>query len=91
MNQRRDNKAASPKAGNSGISEEDLNAFVDGELDRDRTAEVAALVERDTDLQQKVAEIKRLNDQLRAFGGDSDNDALPPRIRSLVDSWLKRT
>jgi anti-sigma factor RsiW len=91
MNQRRDNKAANPKTGTSGISEEELNAFVDGELDRERTADVAALVELDTDLQQKVAEIKQLNDQLRAFGRDSDNDALPPRIRSLVDSWLKRT
>lgn len=91
MNQRRDNNAANPKAGNHGISEEELNAFVDGELDRNRTAEVAALVEQDTELQQKAAEIKRLNDQLRTFGRDSDNDALPPRIRSLVDNWLKRT
>lgn len=92
MNQRRDGNAPTPKTGTSGVREEELNAFVDGELDRARMDEITAMIEKDTDLQRQVAEIKQINDQLKAFGQESGNDdALPARIRSLVDSWLKRS
>lgn len=91
MNQRRDSNAPTPKTGTSGVCEEELNAFVDGELDRARMDEITAMIEKDTDLQRQVAEIKQINDQLKTFGQESGNDALPARIRSLVDSWLKRS
>lgn len=92
MNQRRDSNAPTPKTGTSGVCEEELNAFVDGELDRARMDEISAMIEKDTDLQRQVAEIKQINDQLKTFGQESGNDdALPARIRSLVDSWLKRS
>ncbi|MBK1696169.1 hypothetical protein CKO21_02790 [Rhodovibrio salinarum] len=70
------------------VSEEELNAFVDGELDPARLEEVTALIEQDTALQKRIAELKQINDRLKTFGREHDNDELPPRIRSLVDSWL---
>lgn len=90
MNQRRDDHAPKHKTETHGVSQEELNAFLDGELDRARTDEIAALAEHDTELQRRLAELKQVNDQLKAYGREQESGALPPRIRSMIDSWLKR-
>ena len=90
MNHNRDTNAPKHKAELLDVSEEDLNAFLDGELDQKRNAQVAALVEQDTDLQKRLVEMEQLNKQLKAFGQNDADETLPPRIRTLVNSWLKR-
>lgn len=90
MNQRRDDQAPKHRTETPSVSQEELNAFLDGELDSARADEVASLVEHDPDLQRRLADLKQVNDQLKAYGREQESGGLPPRIRSMIDSWLKR-
>jgi anti-sigma factor RsiW len=90
MNQRRDDQAPKHKTGTPYVSQEELNAFMDGELDRRRADEIASQLEQDTDLQRRLAGLKQVNDQLKAYGREQETGALPARLRSMIDSWLKR-
>ena len=63
---------------------EDLNAYVDGELDPERQAQVAAEVADDSDLAREVAALTRLKAALAQGVGD------PPPIPALTPPRLPR-
>ena len=66
------------------ISEETLNAFVDGELSGGDRARVREAIDRDPALQKRVAEIQRAGSLLRhAY----EHPPLPPRAAKVASFW----
>ena len=66
-----------------GISNEELHAYIDGELDPARTAEIAAIVASDAHLAARIAAYRSDKERLEQVYGGSN--ALP-----LPDEWLRR-
>lgn len=65
------------------VSEEELSAYVDGELPRDRALQIAAILEREPALSAHVAELRRQNALLRAALDPVLNEPIPaPLLRA---------
>lgn len=69
------------------LSEEELNAFVDGQLGTADRARVLEAVNRDAALQQRVGEIQQTRSLLRhAYA----RPPLPPRAATTAPSWTRQ-
>lgn len=62
------------------LSKESLSAFMDGELEPQEIARIAALVEQDPSLKSFVDEQDKLRAELRAAFSDVMTDAVPERL-----------
>ena len=68
-----------------GVSDSELNALVDGELDAARQAEIEAWLAEDPEAAQRVARYRAQNAGLHALYDDILNEELPPRTVALLD------
>lgn len=69
---------------------EDLKAFVDGELSPERMEEVRAAVEADPALQQEVAFMKAVGDEIREMAAEPEvagREALLSKFRKPLAPW----
>jgi len=69
---------------------EDLKAFVDGELSPERMEEVRAAVEADPALQQEVAFMKAVGDEIRHMAAEPEvagREALVSKFRKPLAPW----
>lgn len=72
--------------GDDRVSDSELNALVDGELDAARQAEVEAWLADNPEAAQRVARYRAQNAGLHALYDDILNEDLPARIASALDS-----
>lgn len=75
------------------ITEEDLNAYLDGLLDPERQAEVLAYLEHHADVARRVAAYERNDDALRALLDPIAQEPVPADLRlgSLIDRRRRAT
>jgi anti-sigma factor RsiW len=71
--------------GDTDISEEDLHAFIDGELDPARAAEIAARLERNISLAERVAAFRNDRAKLAQIYGSVAAQPLPDHWLRLID------
>jgi len=64
---------------------EDLEAYIDGLLDAERTAEIEAQLRRDPKLAEMVRAMRFQNDALRCLGADILKEPIPERLRAVVE------
>lgn len=69
------------------IAEEDIHAYVDGQLPLWRAAQIRAEAEREPELARRIAELRALNDRLRREFSGPESESLPPRLRRLAEWW----
>lgn len=62
---------------------EDLKAFIDGELDEPRNAEVRAAIERDPELEREIALLRAIGDEIRAMAPEPVAKGLERTLDSL--------
>jgi anti-sigma factor RsiW len=67
------------------ISPEELHAFIDGELDPVRTAEIAQLVAANPDLARRIQAFRSDKERLGQVYGTLDELPLPPNLLQLVE------
>lgn len=65
------------------LRDEELNAFIDGELDETKRQRIAALIERDADIRERIAGYRGDKARIRALYSGGLNDPLPR-------AWIER-
>lgn len=69
------------------ITEDDLNAFVDGALDAVESAHIAATVYADRETATTVAAYRAQNDGLRALYDGVLDEPLPRSLQAMLDAF----
>ncbi|HKK13474.1 MAG TPA: hypothetical protein VKA14_02315 [Gammaproteobacteria bacterium] len=78
---------------NTNISDEHLNAFVDGQLDTDEKSRVFSAINEDEDLNRRACELRKLRDLVRHAYGEPPAAAprASRRMAAAVGTGLRRT
>ena len=74
----------------SEISTEELHAFIDGELDAIRTAEIAKLVATNTDLAWRIQAFRSDKERLGQIYGRLEDLPLPPKLLRIAEGTIER-
>jgi anti-sigma factor RsiW len=68
------------------VTDSELNALIDGELDAARQAEIEAWLAEDPETAQRVARYRAQNAGLHALYDDILHEEIPPRIAAAFES-----
>ena len=61
-----------------------INAYVDGELNKQELKEFEAIMNGNPEIRQKVEDLRKINYDARAFFEEIINDDIPPSIKNLL-------
>ena len=71
--------------GKNEITDDDLEAYIDGLLDPAREAEIASKLTADPKMGELVQAMRFQNDALRHLGEEVLDEPIPERLRAVVD------
>ncbi len=66
------------------VSDEELCAYVDGDLSEDRRRQVAEVLADDRELADKAARFRRQNELLRSIGADTLHEPVPDALLDVL-------
>lgn len=64
---------------------DDLEAYIDGRLESERTTQIEALLMRDPKVAEMVRAMRFQNDALRCLGADILKEPVPERLRAVIE------
>ena len=67
------------------LSDDDIEAYIDGLLEPRRNAEIEGLLASDPQKAEIVRAMRRQNEALRLLGDDVLDEPIPDRLRAVVD------
>ena len=71
------------------VSDDEINSYVDGELDVEAELRVAREIAACPRLRARVSAFRRLNAELKTLTFGSKEAELPHKVQNLLKSWLK--
>ena len=69
----------------SNLTDDDLEAYIDGRLEPARHAEITAMLAADPKKAQLVQAMRFQNDALRQLGEEILEEPIPDRLRAVID------